>query len=424
MDCKELLKPDWRTMIISLLFLMIFVSGCIEEKPTDKLDGGEPPLAGPRTIYVDDNNEGPWFEGSQEDPYQSIQDALDDADDGDTVFVYNGIYEGYSGNEIYISKSIHLIGEKRDKTIIIDNSDCNNALVYVNAPNVTIENLSVCSLSRAVPPAGQTGILIISDVSTIRNCRFNTSKIGIHIISSYNLISNCIFDDSNDEGIALFGHYNKVENCMFHNNGDGIELAYNCSHNTISNCGFYKSSHCGLAFITGANNNSILNCSIFDSESGGIQVSSSHHNLIFNCVSHNSTYGEGICIRRSSGNKIVSCELSNNRGGGIEITDASDNQIYRCNIYNNVGCGIAIYFDSDNNVVHHNNLIRNSLSEEQVRDTGINQWDDGIDEGNYWGNYEEVYPNAMIVDGVWYIPYAIAMGENQDRFPLVDPVDI
>ena len=41
------------------------------------------------TIYVDDDNtEGPW-RGSQEYPYQHIQDAIDAASDGDAVYVYS-----------------------------------------------------------------------------------------------------------------------------------------------------------------------------------------------------------------------------------------------------------------------------------------------------------------------------------------------
>ena len=38
-----------------------------------------------KTIYVDDDNvDGPW-DGSQEHPFQHIQDGIDNASDGDTV---------------------------------------------------------------------------------------------------------------------------------------------------------------------------------------------------------------------------------------------------------------------------------------------------------------------------------------------------
>lgn len=44
-------------------------------------------------IYVDDNNtEGPW-DGTLDHPYQFIQDGIDNASNGDTVFVFNGHYD-------------------------------------------------------------------------------------------------------------------------------------------------------------------------------------------------------------------------------------------------------------------------------------------------------------------------------------------
>lgn len=67
------------------------------------------------TIYVDDDNTiGPW-DGSQEHPYQHLQEAIDHSIDGDTVFVYNGYY---SETNITCNKSIYIIGEEKENTII------------------------------------------------------------------------------------------------------------------------------------------------------------------------------------------------------------------------------------------------------------------------------------------------------------------
>jgi pectin methylesterase-like acyl-CoA thioesterase len=66
------------------------------------------------TIYVDDDNtEGPW-DGTQEHPYQYIQDGIDVASDGDTIFVYDGTYH----EMIVIDKSITLQGEDKTSTSI------------------------------------------------------------------------------------------------------------------------------------------------------------------------------------------------------------------------------------------------------------------------------------------------------------------
>jgi pectin methylesterase-like acyl-CoA thioesterase len=46
--------------------------------------------------------------------YTKIQDAIDNASEGDTIFVHNGIYN----ENITIIKTINLIGEDKNTTII------------------------------------------------------------------------------------------------------------------------------------------------------------------------------------------------------------------------------------------------------------------------------------------------------------------
>jgi hypothetical protein len=66
--------------------------------------------------------------------YTSIQTAIDDAIDGDTIFVFDESSPYYENNLI-ISKSINLIGENKDTTII-DGED--EDILFVQAYNVTI----------------------------------------------------------------------------------------------------------------------------------------------------------------------------------------------------------------------------------------------------------------------------------------------
>jgi len=63
--------------------------------------------------------------GSGPGNYTRIQDAIDDASDGDTVFVYSGIYY----ENIIINKTISLEGENRDKPVI--DGDKHNDVVTI-----------------------------------------------------------------------------------------------------------------------------------------------------------------------------------------------------------------------------------------------------------------------------------------------------
>ena len=65
----------------------------------------QPAPTGGNTLYVG---------GSGPNNYTSIQDAIDNASDGDTIYVYSGIYY----ENVVINKRINLIGEDRNGTII------------------------------------------------------------------------------------------------------------------------------------------------------------------------------------------------------------------------------------------------------------------------------------------------------------------
>ena len=93
------------------------------------------------TIYVDDNNiAGPW-DGTFEHPYRYIQDGIDGAGNGDTVYVFKGYYRE---NIIIEWKSIDLIGENKRLTIIAGNdNDSTVILAHSNKSKIdsfTVEN--------------------------------------------------------------------------------------------------------------------------------------------------------------------------------------------------------------------------------------------------------------------------------------------
>lgn len=90
-----------------------------------------------KTSTLRNNGNTLYVGGSGPGNYTNIQDALNDANDSFTIFVYSGTYnEG-----IIIKKSIQLIGENRLNTII-DGTD-HSTIVLIKADNVIFENFTV-----------------------------------------------------------------------------------------------------------------------------------------------------------------------------------------------------------------------------------------------------------------------------------------
>jgi len=74
------------------------------------------PLKGSNKIIdvLNDNGRTLYVGGSGPGNYTSIQDAINDASDGDTIFVFNGTYY----ENVIIDKSVKLVGENRNTTVI------------------------------------------------------------------------------------------------------------------------------------------------------------------------------------------------------------------------------------------------------------------------------------------------------------------
>jgi len=84
-------------------------------------------VADENIIYVDDDASPEWYD---ETHVRTIQEGIDIASDGDTIFVYSGTYYGL----IIINKTLRLTGEEKSSTII-DGQQLGEDTITVNAPS-------------------------------------------------------------------------------------------------------------------------------------------------------------------------------------------------------------------------------------------------------------------------------------------------
>jgi parallel beta-helix repeat protein len=158
--------------------------------------------------------------------YATIQQAIDNASAGDTVFVESGIYNEH----VEIDKSISLVGEDRETTII-DGGDSQN-VISIRSDQVTVTSLTI---SKSIVRPYDDGI-------SVQNCR-GIIVSNTKIVGSYNGIdcaycSNSVFSRNivinHNNGIIIIGLSNNLfSNNVIANNTEGISL-FLSSNNVFS----------------------------------------------------------------------------------------------------------------------------------------------------------------------------------------------
>jgi len=203
--------------------------------------------------------------GSGPGNYTKIQDAIDNASDEDTVYVYNGTYNEFN---ISINKSIILFGE--DKYLTIIDANLSGNCIDIFSDNVTIRGFTI---RNAYFPYG-TGIEICAHNTTIcDNIITNNDWFGIFIQgSNNNNISYNIISNNRLAGIS--GGFSKqiiIGNKITNNNiGISLYAGSYCviRHNNISSNNVYGIQ---LDFVT---NSSILQNNFFDNKGNALFVRS------------------------------------------------------------------------------------------------------------------------------------------------------
>ena len=174
--------------------------------------------------------------GSGDGNYSSIQAAINDASDGDTVFVYNDSSPYYEN--VWVYKSIDLIGEDKDTTVI-DGGGSGHVVVIggvfseVNLSGFTIQNSGDHWDDFGI---GDSGMIFEVFFNTRMICGNNivNNNCGISLYCSDNNIISENIISGNEIGIYLppsFGicSNNTISNNVIINNGYGIffESPYN-----------------------------------------------------------------------------------------------------------------------------------------------------------------------------------------------------
>ena len=315
--------------------------------------------------------------GSGPNNYTKIQDAIDNASDGDTVFVYD---DSSPYNEfVWINKSIDLIGENKNTTVIDGWGTGYRVVVYITADNVTITGFTIYNCSEIA----EKGILISKAANVVISENIITNNwididdgITADVIIEDNIITNTTF------GIRAAGTSTLIRRNTITNHTFGIHMEYSSNivegniistsktvvtpDNVTNTWGIYQR----------ASSNSIIKENTITNHLWGIQCSDSSNHIIYGNIITNNYLG--ISLSNCSNFEINGNRIINTSWYGVWLKDSSNNNnILRNSIVNSSEYGVYFYY-SFFNVVKENNFIKNNRSA-FFENSLVNRW-----VRNYW----------------------------------------
>ena len=271
---------------------------------TNNLDDGN------REIYVNCENDD-YGMGTIDNPYKTFKQALDNASDGDTIYIASGVYNSPKQDiSLVINKTLTIkaLGEN-----VVFDGEYQNSLFTIDKDNVVLDGL------------------------TFKNGK-NTNGGALYFSNASNTqILNSVFMD-NEAG--SFG------------NGGAIYFGPDSQNNTIINSTFRNNvaTFFGAVVFWYSSNNKVLDCEF---------------------ISNSGTYGSAMIFYYSSNNTVMNSTFRNNRAtngnGAINFWACDSTSVINSTFLNNraSGYGGALGFMSfsDRNNIINSTFIGNRASD-------------------------------------------------------------
>lgn len=313
--------------------------------------------------------------GTGQSNYSSIQAALNDACENDTIFIYPGTYSEH----LRISKSLVLCGKSMQNTII-DASFLGTG-ISIDASTVVIDTLQFRNAGGKIT---DSLIHILTGDVAINNCIFYNARHGILAATGAQMIiTQCSFYHT-AMGIRSLSDQNMVVTyCDFVKNGIGV-LCTESNGITIHNI---RGELNGVTIMTEkCNNVYIANCLLRNGNENQVNLylETSTNIVVDNCTIYHS--GRGIRFSDCHNATIKKTHLYDSKIG-IETSDLSSLRVTDSRIHHN-DVGIYLYTAEKavitNNDIHDNS-VANLVGEDSSGDARYNWW------GKSLGRIQGVY---------------------------------
>ena len=399
---------------VALLLIIVFLTVSCFAAPI-------PVKAETRTIIVPDD-------------YPEIEAAIANANNGDTVFVREGTYEGSLNQTLVINKAITLYGEDKNTTTINLSPPLVQKNIFtfsymgylstilINSDKVQITGLTINTPGGGISATGDeiqivgvtatTGISIDGSGTVISG---NTLKGDLSVVGDNNTVSHNLFEIGvTGPSFNFVGSNNVIKNNMLasENETSNIKLDIEGANNVIAN------NLLEAIDLKGDNNIIFKNCMKVTPGDSGVYLSHSSRNTI---CANRITYAESLTYEQK----------------GVFISESHDNVVY-ANHIESIFKGVYLQntdtepMMTNNNTFYHNNFVNNKIQAWDTTSSTTNTFDNGK-EGNYWSCYNGTDANNDGIGDTPYSPISLYTYDGliekitecgTDNYPLMAPFDV
>ena len=356
------------------------------------------------------------------DNYSSISLAIENADNGDTILVRSGTYEGIRNQTLFINKTISLIGEDVDNTILNLHPPWVTTTIFtqtlsgythplvIDADDVIISGFTITSDGGQIAVNGENTQIIGNIIATQlylqgKNQTFALNKITATLTCSgdysyvyKNNALNCIIGTSSGSYASIFG------NTVL---GGGIGTGGTSNYAVIYDNSVKDGSYISL----GSSGNIVTNNTITNS-SMGVAIYWGSDNTI-------------------SRNIITKCQI------GLYKTETHGGNIFYANHIENNSFGAKIAYAApsaettlyDNNFIDNVQQVNTDPTETIGGSGGVPEFTRPLihtglfyngTEGNFWSDYSGEDNNQ---NNIGDTPYVIDE-KRADNYPLMTSFNI
>ena len=202
---NEILKCCLLIAVLLVLLVLAAGSGEVEGK----------------TITVDDDG------GAD---YEKIQDAIDNAVKGDTVFVHNGYYE----ENVWVNKTLTLLGENREKVTISGGNE--SSVITIQADGCFIKHVTIKNGGMEHRDAG---VDLKGNNITLSHIAVEFIKNGIYSYGGYHELN---IDNSSIKSTTYGLHLNNFVNTFL----ERVDLTENDYGSYLSSCREFQTDKCNI----------------------------------------------------------------------------------------------------------------------------------------------------------------------------------